>query len=204
MLYTMPKFSTLIFSFLSILALFVFFLIFRMDRNDLDTYKKIVEEKSSSVSEYEGHQSRTGVTKNIWYTPSGKEERLHFKMISDFSELKFIHKNTSSVVVEDLSNVKCLMQESLGEDETGTFQQIRLLNAKEATYNYTSSVFNAESVFLDIYRIPGHDLPSLEKLSNYSPFLKGIAKTVTFTLEGGALNFEASQLKAHVLTQEES
>ena len=175
-----------------------------MDKNDLTAYKKILEDKSSSVTEYEGYQNRTGVIKNIWYTPSEKNERLHFKMISEFSELKFLHENNSSIVTEELSNVKCLMQESMGEDDTGAFQQIRLLHAKEATYNYTSSVFNAESVFLDVYRIPGHELPSLEKLLEYSPFLKGIAKTVAFTLEGGALNFEASQLKAHVLTQEDS
>ena len=35
------------------------------------------------------------------------------------------------------------------------------------------------------------------------PFLKGVATRVTFTFKGGTLNFEASNLKAHLLNKEE-
>ena len=78
-------------------------------------------------------------------------------------------------------------------------QNIRHLQSEEGTYWYTDHYFDAHSVFLALYRLPGETLTT--HLDTKDAYLKGIAEEVTLTFSGGTPDFHAEKFKAQIRPQ---
>lgn len=76
-------------------------------------------------------------------------------------------------------------------------QIIRLMEANDADYYYTSDRFVASNVKLSRYIVPGHELViGVDK--RLKPVMSGVADNVEFSLSG-KLNFKATKMKATFL-----
>lgn len=78
-------------------------------------------------------------------------------------------------------------------------QQLRYMEADEATYYYKTDRFTASNVKISRFTAPEHRMPLLVK--GLKPTMNGVAKSVEFTLSGGELNFKASNLRASFYTE---
>lgn len=184
----MFRLSTIL-STLLIFACGFFWLNFLGTRQDsFSSPKKKTATAALSTSE----QIRHGVCKDIWLAePLG--QRLHHRIESDRSLITF-HPNGSSVeVLEHLFGVRCWIQEK-NSSVKDLGQQIRFVLAEDGLYHYRSQSFQAQDVLLSMYKIPG-SLP-LKSLDSFSPFLRGTAESITFSLQHGTPKFVASKFKA--------
>ena len=95
------------------------------------------------------------------------------------------------------------MQDKIYTDPQGgaLYEQVRLLKAAEGLYKYSSQEFTAQSVDLSLYRLKGNQLP-IQSI-NALPFLKGIAKNVSFSVSGKNSQFKAQEFKAELNSQQE-
>ncbi|MES2198591.1 MAG: hypothetical protein V4489_00275 [Chlamydiota bacterium] len=89
--------------------------------------------------------------------------------------------------------MRCWIQEKNSSSKE-ILQQIRFVLAEEGLYNYRNQSFQAQDVLLSMYKIPGTIFP--KSLESYSPFLRGNAESITFSLQNGAPKFVASHFKA--------
>lgn len=140
-----------------------------------------------------GKQERKQVRKDIWIAQS-PSERLHSRIESDNSTLFLTPKGNSIDVTEKLTGVRCWMQEKTYLTNGLNTQQMRFFVAKEGFYHYQNQDFEASNVLLSMYRIPGLDL--IRDLENRTPFLKGSAEKVVFSLQKGTPVFQATHFKA--------
>lgn len=137
-------------------------------------------------------QIRHRVCKDIWLAEPSKQ-RLHHRIESDRSVVTFQPRGESIEVLEHLYGVRCWIQEkNLSTREIQ--QQIRFVLAEEGLYDYRKQSFQAQDVLLSLYKIPGTVFP--KSLESYSPFLRGNADSITFSLQNGAPKFVASHFKA--------
>ena len=148
-------------------------------------------------------QHRKGVIKEIWFSQE-EGDRLHHRICSDTSLLTIVPDGNKLDLIEKLNNITCWMQDKL-YTETGKatpFQQARFLKAQEGFYKYSTQEFMAQSVDLSLYRLEGIELP-LQSVK-IKPFLKGIAKDVSFSVSGKTSQFKAQQFKAELNSFEEN
>jgi hypothetical protein len=144
------------------------------------------------------HQQRKNVKKEIYFTQEDNT-RLHYRICSE-SSLLTLQPHTEGKKIElneKLEKIKCWMQDKLyySAPGTGPMQQIRFLEAQDGLYCYSSQQFLAQAVKLSLFRLPEHDLP---KEIRTTPFLKGIAKDVSFAVSGKTPSFKAQHFKAEL------
>ena len=150
------------------------------------------------ASEPPPQQIRTGVSKDLWITDETLE-RLHHHIESPHSILTIYNHGSHLELIEKMKGMKCYLQEKI-ESDTDTFiQQIRFIESTEGTYHYSDHHFNAPSVFLALFRMPGQTLFTDLKLDQ--AFLKGVAQEVSLSFAEDRPNFHAQKFKAHVLPQ---
>lgn len=121
---------------LSLIAAFAFFLNVRIRPSDEPAYHRFVQERAelrshSALEERDAHQSRGGVQKDIWVVNG--EQRLHFRLMSEHSEITLHQKKGKMEVIEDFQQLHGWIQE--GE------QSIGKITAQEGTYYYPSHRF---------------------------------------------------------------
>ena len=171
------------------------------DRDRLQEKIRNREIAASATSSYlPSNQVRQKVRKDIWFTQDD-ESRLHYSIESARSLLTLIPIHNHFEVVETLQGIRCLMQDKLYTEQESPLQQVRLLQADEGLYRYTTQEFTASGVDLSLFRMPGHDLPK-EELQDKFAFLKGIAKDASFTFSGKTPQFQAGEFKATLLREE--
>ncbi len=73
-------------------------------------------------------------------------------------------------------------------------QRIRYLEADRGVQNYTDNLFTAEQVTLSRYLTTGHTLT--DDLQAGQVLMKGLARSIDFSLGGGSIQFRAHQFKA--------
>ena len=73
-------------------------------------------------------------------------------------------------------------------------QLVRTLEAKRASYNYSTDLFVARHATIAQYLLPGHQFTG--NTINAKQLMNGIAQKVEFSLAGETINFKAYQLKA--------
>jgi hypothetical protein len=159
-------------------------------------------EVASTSSMYSStHQTRQGVRKEIWFTgEDGK--RLHHRIESRASVLTLDPAAHHFDLIENLQGIKGSMQDKLYTSDSGDLmQQMRFFEADTGIYRYKTQQFNAQTVALALYRLPGQTLPT--SLSGKQAFLKGIAKDASFCISGKTSQFQAQHFKA-TLAKEES
>lgn len=147
---------------------------------------------------YPNKQMRSGVSKDLWISDNGKE-RLHHHIESPRSILTAIPHGTRIELVEQMIGMKCYFQEKIEEDRGEIVQNIRYIQSEDGTYRYTDHYFDAHSVFLALYRIPGETLST--QLDTKDAYLKGIAEEVTLSFSDGSPNFHAEKFKAQIRPQ---
>lgn len=184
-----------IFGFLSLLWI-VF--ICHVKESDIQAYRKIkhTHEISSTpqIFSSSASQTRQGVRKDIWFSQEDGS-RLRTRIESVSSLLTLHPKEHNFEVVEELQKIRCWMQDRLYAGDGGKpMQQMRYLEADSGTYLYTTQQFNAETVALSLFRLPGHAF--VVGQTEIPPFIKGVAQDVSFAVSGKSPQFEAKNFKA--------
>ena len=80
-------------------------------------------------------------------------------------------------------------------------QRVTTLVAAEASLNYRTQIFVAQTVDLTKYEVVGHELPDV--LSGESPTMKGKAKVLELFMQDGEPAMRARQLKATLYSGDE-
>ncbi len=150
---------------------------------------------SQEEKKYPTKQVRKGVSKDLWVNDK-EGTRLHHHIESPRSILTAISHGSRIELVEQMIGMECYFQEKLEEE---SFQQIRYLRSEEGTYHYTGHFFDAPSVFLALYRLPGKTLPL--SLPSDAAYLEGIAEKVSLSFSGASSSFHADKFKAEVSPQ---
>jgi hypothetical protein len=177
----------------NIFYLFIFFSIctlgyftstlFYINEKDIENYHQIMDRKTKSTScqnlkRQPLYQERQGVQKDIFL--SQNKTRNHFKIQSEESCVTFTEKNEKIELIENLKNIKCLIQDKIIDENNSFTQQLRYFTAKKGTYVYPSHKFVSDAINLSFFDIPGKSLP--ETINDFNPYLKGFAKEVYFSL----------------------
>lgn len=150
------------------------------------------KEVSNPKNFRETEQKRKGVLKDIYLVQD--KQRLHYKIKSGSSFLTLVPKSGRFDLYEKLENIDCWLQDKVYYDTKGQqlMQQIKHLQAKEGTYDYSSQAFLAGNAHLSLYRLSGNQLV----IPKTSPFIQGIAEEVSFAVSGKNPEFQAKHFQA--------
>lgn len=168
---------------------------------EIKSIEETLTEKISmpkNEEKYPNKQMRSGVSKDLWISDSGSM-RLHHHIESPRSILTAIPHGNRIELVEQMIGMKCYFQEKIEDNDGVTVQSIRYLQSGEGTYRYTDHFFDAHSVFLALYRMPGEILTT--NLDTNNAYLKGVAEEVTLSFSNGSPNFHAEKFKAQIRPQ---
>jgi hypothetical protein len=163
------------------------------NEEDLIEYKRLIREsvdfRSKTAIEKEPIcQLRTNVQKDIW--SYNNDQRLHYRLMSEKSDLIIIQKKGKVEAIEKLKNIECCLQEELNESS----EEVRYIFAQNGTYYFPSHTFVAEEADLYFFTLAGHTLPTTWPAT--SPFLKGSVTEVVLTANSGIPSFTAYHLNA--------
>lgn len=137
---------------------------------------------------------RTGVSKDLWIAENN--HRLHHRIDSPSSTLTVIQKGDSMELIEHLVDMKCYLQEKIEDNYDGTHQHIRYLESESGSYHYSSQLFDANSVFLALFRLQGSNLDT--NLPAEDAYLQGIAQEVSLRFSDPSPDCHAKKFKAHI------
>ena len=172
---------------------------FQIDKRpeDLINYRNLIEEsleigRKKDLHAKSARQIRKGVQKDIWATK--ENERTHFCLKSESSDLVIERKNHKLDVKEYLKKIECLSQERI--DRIQNTQEIRALSSAEGVYYFPSHQFIAKRIDLFFFHMPGSELPN--SMPETAAYLKGKAFDVIFEAENKSLQFTAHHLKANL------
>lgn len=175
------------------------FLILSTTEEDKKLYEELTDadQIKSESSHYQAKQDRTGTSKTLLLS-EGDERKIGI-LTSRFSQIFYAKANGSSELIEDMDQARLVYQESLDVDPSGVnYQVIVTLEAEKAIYFYQQEKLKAHRVFIQRYRIPGHDFPEdmMQGKMHEAPLFTGTSEEVTITFNGGDLLLEAHHLKA--------
>lgn len=178
--------------------------------------------------ESQSTQVREGVVKEMWL--ADRPERLQFRLTSESSELVVGETGEQQRAIEYMKGVTGYMQEELyyllpdgrraHRVESGLYrlsddlghrlqlpgddwipmQEVRYIQAKEASFDYSTHRFIAHQVTMIRFESQGHDLA--EQFEKIDPVMSGTARTIEFTLNGDQLDLEAYRLQARIFSKE--
>ena len=172
------------------------FLTLHVSQNDKHRFRELQKrgrEIAAASSEKSTKQNRAGVRKDLWITQEDGK-RLHDRIDSASSTLTLTPVDDHMDIIEHLNQIHCSMQDKITELEGKPYQQVRSFDADTGIYQYSTNRFTAQTVSLALFRLPGTDLPV--SLSKTTPYLKGVAKDVSFAVAGKASQFQAKHFKA--------
>jgi hypothetical protein len=172
---------------------------FSINQDDVDLYYNLLNRKNKLTScealkRKPLCQNRVNVQKDIFMIQN--KTRLHFRICSENSVITLSEKKDNVQFVENLENIKCLVQDkiSYNQEKKSYEQELRYFTAKEGIYTYPSHKFITDSINLSFFQVPGILLP--ESLENFQPHLRGFAKEVSFQLTDQAPKLNASHFRA--------
>jgi len=194
--------KTTFFSCLLIALFFCFFIakFFIPRSSDYSFYRtlrsseKPEEAPPDSVNFFSTKQIKEGVTKEIWLPT--EEGRINYLLKNRISTVTLLDRIQQVELVEEMEGIKCWMQDRLYREDELPMQQIRYFEAEQGVYQYNQETFLADQVNLSIFRLPGHALVSF--LDPHTPYLKGAAKHVSFSLSEKSPKFQADHFKAYL------
>ncbi len=186
--------SLLVFGFISLVWIFELAVV---RKEDIVTYKNIKksQELSKTPQAYSSsaHQTRTQVRKDLWIAQEDGA-RLQTRIASAYSTLELHPKERNFEIVEHLHKIHVWMQDRLYAQGNTPMQQMRYLEADSGVYHYATQQFVAESVSISLFSLPGHTLAMQQ---NTSPFIRGVAQDVIFSVSGKGPQFQAKNFKAN-------
>ncbi len=184
---------------IAVLAGAAYFFHVRIGPRDVASFRKLCNEKKTQHSRqaYERQptvQFRENVQKDIWFSDGG--ERLHFFLKSSQSELILTQRKDKVEAIEKLKQVDSWIQEEI--DKEASVQQVRRISADTGVYSLPDYRFEAQSVKIAFYRLPGTDLPTHTDLP---PFFFGTADGASFAANEKLPTFKAYHLKARLVAK---
>jgi hypothetical protein len=194
------QYTSLAIGFLSLLWLLQISVVRESDKESYaSSLQKTKELATSHESISSSKQHRAGVRKDLWLTQADKT-RLHTRIDSESSIVTLLPSEDKVDIIENLDNLKCWMQDRITSQDGQTMQQMRYFVAKSGTYQYSSGLFLADQVAISVFRLPGSNLQTL--VDPKKAFLKGIAKSISFSVEGKGPQFQAEAFQAMLNTEE--
>jgi hypothetical protein len=173
----------------------------RIRTRDHIAYETFVKDNTAQRARHalENHpatQNREKVQKDFWIMQN--HQRQHMRILSQQSELIVHERKGKLEAVEKLKGLECWFQEaenrSILQMPQVSEQEVRHLTAQEGIYFYPTHHFIAQTVQLQFFRLPGHDLPSI--LDPKLAFFSGTAKEASFSACGKSPTFNAVRLQA--------
>ena len=155
--------------------------------------ESVMLQKTAFAAATTGEQSRQQVRKDLWIVQS-PHERIHDRIESEQSRLILRPKQNSIELIEQLQGVQGWIEEKSQNAAKNTPLQLRHFLAKEGVYFYKDQTFKAFNVLISLYKIQGNPLQWNQAL--HSPFLRGTAEALNFSLKGGIPVFQATQFSA--------
>ncbi|HRW58016.1 MAG TPA: hypothetical protein P5048_00165 [Chlamydiales bacterium] len=194
----MAKKTLIVFYIISLLLCFsIVQLFWGVNTQTIHDYNTLVynkEKSEKSPKQQTINQYRQNVQKDIY--AANEHSRLHHTLKSKNSFLSIAQKNEKIDLQENLSDFFCIIQES------SDIHQVKFITAEKGTYSFPSQKFYCENIFLEFYKVPEKEL--LPQFQSFSPFLKGSAKDLSFKLSKKVPEFEASNFKAFLNTEEKN
>lgn len=169
---------------------------FRIFPRDIEKYEQLLEDQkgSSTQEDKETTQTRFNTQKDVWQ--QDKDARLHYRINAEQSTLHLRPKGKKIEMFEEMHNISCLLQEKLYVQQQEKMQELRAFTASYGTYDFSKHTFLAEKVLLDFYTAKGHELPKSKEIA--TPFLKGLAKQVSFSFSSDGPAFHAEKFRAEM------
>ncbi len=202
-----------------ILGLFAFFLLrlVHITPQDRSDYDELLSFFSRSDTKHHLSSDRTEVLKDLWI--HRKDDLYHYSVFGENTSLHLDQRGKNGdTVTEDMQAVSCyLQQKKYYLDENGiektpdlfvegkTYfpqQQICHIQAKNGHYDYLKKHFNGESVDLDVFQIPGHDLKFPCGILEGKLLLKGVADTIEFHFSENKPHIHTHNLTATIFADE--
>lgn len=194
------KLTSLAIGFLSLLWLLQISIVRDSDKESYaSTLQKTKEIATSHESISASKQHRAGVQKDLWLTQADKT-RLHTRIDSESSVVTLLPSEDKVDIIENLDNLRCWMQDRVTSQNGQTLQQMRYFVAKSGTYQYSTGLFLATQVAISVFRLPGSNLQT--HVDPQKALLKGIAKSISFSVEGKGPQFQAEAFQAMLNTED--
>lgn len=182
-------------------------------------------------SEQTGHQDRQIVDKQLWIKRGGERRycllqaqssRLIYTLQGERVDLVEELEDVKGWMQEELffrlidgreallqRDGKLLLRNANPEDTSSyisrthpglsPWQQVRKFNAAHATYTYRAQELKAQNCHIIRSILPGHRMPGGEEESEV--LMKGVAHTITFTLEDDSPYFQAEGMRASIYSE---
>jgi hypothetical protein len=141
----------------------------------------------------DSRQWRSGVRKDLWLSQL-EGGRLHYRIDSASSTLTLTPNEEKFDIFENLSHLKCWMQDKLYLQGETPMQQVRFFVADEGVYRFSMQEFTAKSVELSLFRVPANSF--FTNLDPSSAFMQGVAQGVSFAIAGNKPKFQADHFRA--------
>lgn len=176
--------------------LYFFINTFSISEKDLHQYHDIIQRKTKLTScknlkRNPIQQTRKDVQKDIFFLQ--KKDRLHMHISSELSFLNIQEKKGKIIFHEHLKNITCISQDEITK-KTHPMQKLKYCTSSFGTYVYPSCLFFSPHMKIDLFEIPGNTLP--QDLSCYTPYLKGNAEKVSFSMQKKIYTLHAEHFKA--------
>ena len=169
------------------------YLLYIPDRHIKRYNRAQLEAKGQKQAENQ-QQVRLISSKDLYKSEGNR--RNHTKITAPLSTLTLIPQNDKLTLVEKLTDMKCILEETNSESQT----QVRHLDAKKGSYYFNQQNLVAEDVTLRIYKGVDEDkepLPNSDHL-----ILKGHATQATFDFSKEVPTFKAKKFKANIKSLE--
>lgn len=187
------RFNLLMFSSFALGLIFCVAYFSQVQMRDIKRYMRLAKRDALATTLRQTEQKRRGVVKDI-YIAAEDGTRLHHRITSDSSSLVVEPMENAFAIIEQLQEMRCLLQDKFYQHEGDLMQQLRCLSASSGTYHFNAHQFSAHNAMLSLVRTQGSELPLPETLP--SPFLQGKAAEVTLVLAGKVPQFTAKQFVA--------
>lgn len=145
-------------------------------------------------------QNKKDVRKELW-TPlnaSKPDVLLHTRLFSDTSRLILSRSLGKEEVMEEMQGVTLFTQEAF----EGNFQWVRVMIAKDATYQFKQERLTATNVKIYRFKLPGKVLP--ESFPTEKPLMEGEASWMEFYLRAGKVDLNASNVTLRTIEDKAS
>lgn len=158
------------------------------------SYQGLLENIQSfeSGQEVQAKQGRRGVRKEIWYNKNG--QRLQAVIDGNSADVHYEKTNDHKEIIEQLVDVRVVMQEELLGSGPGATQKLKRIKAAEAAYNYSTQLLVAKDVYMEEMIVSGETIP--EELPD--PDYTVHAEWVEVRMVEGKLEVDASQVDANL------
>lgn len=151
----------------------------------LSLLEKQIQSKIDFLS---ANQTRLNVTKDIWLTQDNNS-RLHHRIASKSSSLVLKPNEGKLKLIEELDQIKCLMQERIYYSNGLAMQQVRLLEANSGQYHFSEKQLLSQGVSIFVYKLHTHTLP--QEILLTLPIFSGNAENVSLIISGKTPELQA-------------